>query len=181
MQRKYLTYRDYSNALHALDGVNLTAITKEFAEIISAIHNECGGETEKVWNHPISVLFAEKIYSLTKADRVEVFSRAYKECKRVLDTTRLFVDGMPKQEIYDYFEASPKNDMEDLGDGKTGSIFYLGTMDDPDVGIFSVTLTKSFDTLEELEDYIDSIIGKIEISSRARDAFPEFDEYKGFR
>ena len=71
-----LTKHDYKEAMLAQDAVNLVAITQSFHKVTKKIM-ESTQSTEEVWKHPIVVLYASKIASLTRCEERPVFSEAY--------------------------------------------------------------------------------------------------------
>ena len=83
-----VTVKDYRDALLIQDAVNLTAIAQSFADVSKRILHDVGN-TKDVWRHPIAVLYASKIASLTNCEAPFVFSHAYEKAKAYIDT---FVD-----------------------------------------------------------------------------------------
>lgn len=68
-------------ALDCQDACNLSGVVFAFAEAMKAICEQDHAENHGTrWKnaHPVAVLFASKIASLTRCD--DVFSKAYDEC-----------------------------------------------------------------------------------------------------
>lgn len=88
-----VTPKDYRTAVEIQDGCNLSGIVKAYADILVRICHDihaAKGSTDEVNQHPISVLFADKIYDLaTKHQRGEnnheAFSLAYSACMEKLN------------------------------------------------------------------------------------------------
>jgi len=76
-----ITAQDYKDAILIQDAVNLVSITKKMYEAASKIYKEQAlkGEqsTEALWGHPLMVLYASKIASLTGCEHYTTFSAAY--------------------------------------------------------------------------------------------------------
>lgn len=67
------------------DACNLSAVVHAFSRITTELRNlpECSG-TGWINNHPISVLFSNKIANLTGSDNARVFSSAYDAVERMI-------------------------------------------------------------------------------------------------
>lgn len=75
-----LTQRDWSDALMAQNGVNLSGIAKSFAELTTKLWQEahaCNKGTGWVNRHPLSVLYVDKMADLAGAGSYENTSNAY--------------------------------------------------------------------------------------------------------
>ena len=75
----------YRSALAAQDACNLSGIVHSFANILTDLQVEAaeqGEGTEWVNNHPISILFADKIADLTCGGtrQIRVYMQAYNNC-----------------------------------------------------------------------------------------------------
>ncbi len=77
-----LTPKDYKDAILVQDACNLSGIVLSFVSVLKKIRAEpgCTG-TEWINQHPISVMYADKIRSLTGAGDSFSFSCAYDICK----------------------------------------------------------------------------------------------------
>jgi len=67
-------------ALNVQNACNLCGVAQTFAEVMKVILRETGS-TEKANKHPVAVMFASKISSLSNADTA--FITAYGECERL--------------------------------------------------------------------------------------------------
>ena len=79
-----LTKEDYTNVLMMQDAVNLSAIIIAWAEVMKKINDEAWHRQSCVdWknNHPINVLYASKVASLTGSELSNNFFDAYKACE----------------------------------------------------------------------------------------------------
>lgn len=83
-----LTSNDYARAILVQDACNLSGIVHAWHEVVSKIWEEAnvkGKGTDWVNTHPINVLFANKIYSLTHShvddDSLSAFAYAYGICQ----------------------------------------------------------------------------------------------------
>ena len=84
-----LTKVDYKNALWAQDACNLSGVAHSFSRVMSKIWDEAdrlGKGTDWVNTHPIAVLYASKIASLSGSELVGRFEMAYAECERLAET-----------------------------------------------------------------------------------------------
>jgi hypothetical protein len=70
-----LTKQDYATALQIQDAVNLNAILNEFVAVFKKVRIERPA-TQDQYEHPIVVLFASKIESLTQCSDGEVLRKA---------------------------------------------------------------------------------------------------------
>jgi phosphate/sulfate permease len=78
-----LTREDYKNAIDVQDACNLSGVVFAFAEVMKKICNEDHDNkrgTDWKNNHPIAVMYASKIASLTNCDATVAFLPAYEEC-----------------------------------------------------------------------------------------------------
>ena len=68
-------------ALAVQDACNLSSVVHSFSEVMADLgrHPECTG-TDWKNRHPIAVMFASKIASLTGCENVGNFSIAYQRC-----------------------------------------------------------------------------------------------------
>ena len=81
-----LSKKDYQDALFVLDACNLSGVVHSFSRVISKVWEEAlelGKGTDYVNTHPLCVLYAEKIYELTRA-RVQ-FDEAYDHCRKMAE------------------------------------------------------------------------------------------------
>jgi len=86
MSDEQLEPKDYSNAILVQDACNLSGVVHSFSSVMEKIWSTAratGCGTEWVNNHPIAVMYANKIASLTGqyADASPAFGRAYDICK----------------------------------------------------------------------------------------------------
>jgi len=80
-----LTAKDYEAALFVQDACNLSGVIHSWSEIVSRIWKEAdklGKGTDWVNRHPINILFASKVASLTDCERTFEFSKAYAYCEK---------------------------------------------------------------------------------------------------
>lgn len=71
-------------ALDVQDACNLAGVAHSFSRVITdlcAVARERGEGTEWVNTHPVSVLFSDKIASLSHSSLSEVFNHAYLACQ----------------------------------------------------------------------------------------------------
>lgn len=83
-----LTRKHYEDSLTVQDACNLSGVVFSFAEAMQAIceeSNVLGKGTDWKNNHPIAVLYASKIASLTGCEISLNFSEAYDKVKAVLE------------------------------------------------------------------------------------------------
>lgn len=74
------------SAIFVQDACNLSGVVHDFSRVmglLSAISDRLNKGTEWKNHHPIAVLYASKIGSLTGADGVHVFNKAYEACKKL--------------------------------------------------------------------------------------------------
>lgn len=89
-----LTKKDYRDAIEVQNAVNLSGVVHSFNSVLSKIwdevhENKIVNATEYISNHPISVLYAWKIASLSRLLRCEdfaAFSKAYDQCLKMSDS-----------------------------------------------------------------------------------------------
>lgn len=73
--------KHWEDALAIQDACNLSGVVHSFATAMSALCAE-GLDTAARNNHPIAILFASKIASLTGSEDMSRFSTAYSEAVR---------------------------------------------------------------------------------------------------
>lgn len=82
-----LTAHDYQRALDVQDACNLSGVVRSFSQVMDKVWGEAratgNASTDWVNRHPIAVLYASKVQSLTGGERDEAFSAAYDICKMV--------------------------------------------------------------------------------------------------
>ena len=79
-----LTKRDYEDAINVQDACNLSGVVRSWAKVMSKIWDEArarGAGTQFVNEHPINVMYASKVASLTGAGDSFQFSTAYVACQ----------------------------------------------------------------------------------------------------
>ena len=78
-----LTPKDYADAILVQDACNLSGVVHSLAELLPRIREEpdCTG-TDFVNQHPIVVMYVNKLSSLSGAENGLAFSTAYDECKK---------------------------------------------------------------------------------------------------
>lgn len=79
-----LTFKDYEDALTVQDACNLSGVVRSFSQVLSSIWDEArelNKGTDYVNTHPISVMYASKIASLSGCEAMENFSLAYDVCE----------------------------------------------------------------------------------------------------
>jgi len=81
-----LTKEDYKAAITIQDACNLSGVVIAFVTVLKKIRNEpeCNG-TDWINQHPISVMYADKIKSLTGAGDLFSYGVAYDICKEKSD------------------------------------------------------------------------------------------------
>lgn len=82
-----LSPRDYKNAILVQDACNLSGVVHSFSQAMTKIWAtlEAEGEasTDAANSHPIAVLYASKVASLTGCSNLGSFSEAYNICNRL--------------------------------------------------------------------------------------------------
>lgn len=81
-----LTKRDYEDAINVQDACNLSGVVQAWAKVMSKIWDEARAQsagTQFVNEHPINVMFASKVASLTGCESFTSFASAYERCKRI--------------------------------------------------------------------------------------------------
>ena len=89
-----LTVKDYKNAILVQDACNLSGVIHSWDEVIPRIrkdmqsHGDCS--TGDINAHPINILFADKVASLTGVQGItdgsmDAYSKAYEFCKDKVD------------------------------------------------------------------------------------------------
>jgi len=84
MEKEFLTNRDYELAILVQDACNLSGVAHSFSKVVTKIWNEAdrlGKGTDWVNTHPIVILYANKISSLSGSENFPSFSKAYKLCE----------------------------------------------------------------------------------------------------
>jgi hypothetical protein len=76
-----LTTEDYQRALDIQDACNLCGVVIAFSDVLQRILEQTAS-TDATNQHPIAVLYASKISSLTEVELPSSFSQAYRECSR---------------------------------------------------------------------------------------------------
>jgi hypothetical protein len=77
--------RIYADALLVQDACNLSGVVRSWAEYMETIWAEArakGLGTDYVNTHPVNVLFASKVASLTRCESPLVYSDAYAACRK---------------------------------------------------------------------------------------------------
>jgi len=86
-ESKTLTSRDYKKAILAQDACNLSGIVHSFSQAMTKIwatlESEGRPSTDAANSHPIAVLYASKIASLTGCSNLGSFTEAYNICNRL--------------------------------------------------------------------------------------------------
>lgn len=81
-----VTQQDYADAIQVQNACNLKPVVNAFADVLDRIHKdraELSESTDWVREHPISVMYASKIASLTDCELFDVFTKAYSECRKM--------------------------------------------------------------------------------------------------
>lgn len=82
-----LTIRDFQQALDVQSACNLSGVVNSFCEVLKKIHNTKAAKERGTCipnEHILSVLYADKIVDLAKANSDNVFD-AYREVHRIID------------------------------------------------------------------------------------------------
>lgn len=77
-----LSPMDYQRALDIQDACNMSGVIESLHAVLSSIRDEAhvkGYGTQWINEHPIIVMYASKIHSLSRAD--EYFSESYRQCR----------------------------------------------------------------------------------------------------
>lgn len=85
-----LTKDDYKSAINAQDACNLSGVLHSWSKLQEKIWEEArkqGAGTDFVNRHPINVLFASKVASLTGCEAGRSFSLAYENCQELAGGT----------------------------------------------------------------------------------------------
>ena len=80
-----LTKADYESAISVQDACNLSGVVQSWGKMMSKIWAEAYAAragTEFVNEHPINVLFASKVASLTGCEAGISFASAYERCEK---------------------------------------------------------------------------------------------------
>lgn len=78
-----LTQREYQRAILIQDACNLSGVVHEWSRVMKKIWGEANARdkgTDWVNNHPINVMYASKVASLTGCEIPETFSSSYHAC-----------------------------------------------------------------------------------------------------
>ncbi len=71
-------------ALQVQDACNLSGVIHSWSKTISELRQLCPSlGTTEINQHPINVLFADKVASLTGSGNIGTFTEAYNECVRL--------------------------------------------------------------------------------------------------
>lgn len=79
----------YQDALTVQYAVNLSGVVRSWAEIMTLIWQEADavkGGTDYVNRHPVNVLFASKVASLTGCEYNQNYHDAYLKCQEIAGT-----------------------------------------------------------------------------------------------
>lgn len=71
-------------ALNVQNAVNLVAIVKSYDRALEDLR-DLGIDRSELASHPVSVLFASKIASLTNSEDTATFSKAYNEAMDIVE------------------------------------------------------------------------------------------------
>jgi len=80
---KGLGQKDYQDAIFVQDACNLSGVVRAWSRLVGKIWEDAelmGKGTDWVNKHPINVLFASKVASLTGCEIPSEFSKAYDCC-----------------------------------------------------------------------------------------------------
>lgn len=92
-ESKTLTPRDYKNAILVQDACNLSGVVHSFSQAMTKIwatlEAEGRASTNAANSHPIAVLYASKIASLTGCSNLGYFTEAYNACHRMAESREL--------------------------------------------------------------------------------------------
>jgi len=83
-----LTSKDYQEAIVAQTACNLSGVVRAFSRMLDKIWQDAreqGRGTGYVNEHPICKLFADKIADLAKVRSFEEYSKAYQQCRELVD------------------------------------------------------------------------------------------------
>ena len=77
-----LTPQDYKNAILVQDACNLSGVIHSWSDVMPRIRETLGKgySTTDVNQHPICVLYADKVSDLTGSQRDMAFHNAYEHC-----------------------------------------------------------------------------------------------------
>ncbi len=79
-----LTKRDYEDAINVQDACNLSGVVQSWAKMVAKVWDEARAQnagTQFVNEHPINVMYASKVSSLTGAGDSFQFFTAYEACQ----------------------------------------------------------------------------------------------------
>lgn len=77
-----LSPMDYQRAIDVQDACNISGVIESLHAVLKSIRDTAhvkGHGTDWINEHPIIVMYASKIYSLSHAD--EYFSESYRQCR----------------------------------------------------------------------------------------------------
>ncbi len=80
-----LTKQDYEDAINVQDACNLSGVVRSWAKVMSKIWDEAHAQsagTQFVNEHPINVMYASKVASLTGCEVSASFASAYEKCRK---------------------------------------------------------------------------------------------------
>jgi hypothetical protein len=83
-----LTKRDYEDAISVQDACNLSGVVHSWSRMMDKIWKESRAMekgTDFVNRHPINVMFADKVASLTGSNNFSRYSKAYEECQERIE------------------------------------------------------------------------------------------------
>jgi hypothetical protein len=101
----------YKEAVEVQNACNLSGVIKAWARAVDAIWVDVradNGGTDAFNNHPVNVLFASKVHSLTGYE--QQFTKAYEECLVKQDRTFTGYDGK-EYTLGDRIELHPSTDL----------------------------------------------------------------------
>lgn len=84
-----LLHKDYQTALDVQDACNLCGVAQAFARVMLEILRD-SPNMDSANTHPIAVMYASKIASMTGSDDTAIFSDAYDACTDKAKTPPLF-------------------------------------------------------------------------------------------
>ncbi len=80
---RMLTQKDWKSAIDVQDACNLSAVVHAWSVLLTKLWKEAeqtGEGTDWVNKHPLCVMYASKVASLTGAEDVMAFCEAYDRC-----------------------------------------------------------------------------------------------------
>jgi len=79
--------RMWADAIQVQDACNLSGVVHAFSRILADLCKTTQSTKERN-THPVCIMFASKVASLTGCEDLEAFGKAYEECKRQAELTR---------------------------------------------------------------------------------------------